>query len=55
MGIDKELLEIICCPQCKGDIRLTENEDGFICDACKLKYPVKEGIPVMLIDQAEKL
>lgn len=55
MGIDKELLEIICCPQCKGDIRLTESEDGFICEACKLKYPIKDGIPVMLIDQAEKL
>jgi uncharacterized protein YbaR (Trm112 family) len=55
MAIDKELLEILCCPQCKGEIRLTGNEDGFICEACKLKYPIKDGIPVMLIDQAEKL
>lgn len=55
MAIDKELLEIICCPQCKGDIRLTENEDGFICETCKLKYPIKDDIPVMLVDQAEKI
>ena len=55
MAIDKELLEILCCPKCKGDIRLTENEDGFVCESCKLKYPIKDGIPVMLIDQAEKI
>lgn len=55
MAIDKELLEILCCPQCKGPLRLTENQDGFICEACRLKYPIKDDIPVMLIDQAEKL
>ena len=53
--ISKELLEILACPKCKGDIRLTENGDGLVCDACRLKYPVKDGIPVMLIDEAEKL
>ena len=55
MSIDAELLEILACPKCKGDIRLTENEDGLICDACKLKYPIKDDIPVMLIDEAENL
>ena len=55
MGIDAELLEILACPKCKGDIRLTEGEDGLICDACKLKYPIQDDIPVMLIDEAEKL
>jgi uncharacterized protein len=52
MPISKELLDILCCPQCKGDIRLTEAEDGLICDACKLMYPIKDDIPVMLIDEA---
>ncbi len=55
MAIDRELLEILRCPQCKGEIRLTPNEDGFICEKCRLKYPVRDGIPVMLIDQAEKI
>jgi uncharacterized protein YbaR (Trm112 family) len=55
MSIDAELLEILACPKCKGDIRLTEKEDGLICDACKLKYPIKDDIPVMLIDEAENL
>ena len=55
MAIDQELLDILACPQCKGDIRLTEKGDGLICDACKLVYPIKDGIPVMLIDEAVKL
>ena len=55
MAINKELLDILACPKCKGDIRLTEKGDGLICDACKLMYPIKDGIPVMLIDEAVKL
>lgn len=55
MTIDKELLEILACPKCKGTIRLGDRGDGLICDACRLKYPIKEGIPVMLIDEAVKI
>lgn len=55
MGVSKELLEILACPKCKGDIRLTEKEDGLICDACKLLYPIKDDIPIMLIDEAIKI
>ena len=55
MAIDKELLDILACPKCKGDVRLTENRDGLICDACKLKYPIKDDIPVMLADESEKI
>ena len=55
MPIDKELLDILACPKCKGDIRLNESEDGLICDSCKLLYHIKDDIPVMLIDEAEKL
>ena len=55
MPISKELLEILACPKCKGDIRLKEDESGFICDACKLMYPIKDDIPIMLIDEAIKL
>ncbi|MEW6417825.1 MAG: Trm112 family protein [Nitrospirota bacterium] len=52
MAISKELLEILACPKCKGDIRLAEKGDGLICKRCKLLYPIKDGIPVMLINEA---
>ncbi len=52
MGISKELLEILACPKCKGEIRLTEKEDGLVCEVCRLLYPIKDDIPVMLIDEA---
>ena len=55
MAIKKELLDILCCPQCKGDIRLTSSGDGLICDKCKLVYPIRDDIPVMLIDEATRL
>ncbi len=53
--IDPELLEILACPKCKGDIRLKKDESGLICDACKLMYSIKDDIPVMLIEEATKL
>ena len=53
MAIKKELLEILACPKCKGDIFLTENEDGLVCKSCKLLYEIKEDIPIMLIDEAK--
>jgi D-glycero-D-manno-heptose 1,7-bisphosphate phosphatase len=52
MAINKELLKILACPKCKGDIVLTKQVDGLICKACKLIYPIKDDIPVMLIDEA---
>jgi hypothetical protein len=55
MAISKELLDILACPKCKGEIHLNETQDGLICDTCKLLYPIKDDIPVMLIDEAKKL
>lgn len=55
MAISKELLEILVCPQCKGDVALTAAGDGLECGACKLRYPIKDDIPIMLIDEAERL
>jgi len=52
MTVSKELLDILVCPQCKGDLIYIETKDGLVCDKCKLMYPVKEDIPVMLIDEA---
>ncbi len=55
MAIRKELLEIMACPKCKGDLRLTEKEDGLICETCRLLYEIRDDIPIMLIDEAKKL
>jgi len=52
MPISNELLEILACPKCKGDIFLNKAEDGLICKACRLVYQIKDDIPVMLIDEA---
>ncbi|GBD97934.1 MAG TPA: Trm112 family protein [Nitrospirae bacterium] len=55
MALKEELLDILACPKCKGDIRLNESESGLICDNCKLLYHIKDDIPIMLIDEAETL
>ncbi len=55
MALSQELLDILACPKCKGDLRLTDAQDGLVCRACKLVYPIKEDIPVMLIDEAKPL
>ncbi|MFA6223695.1 MAG: Trm112 family protein [Desulfomonilaceae bacterium] len=52
MAVNPKLLEILVCPKCKGDLILTENSDGLICNACRLKYEIKDDIPIMLIDEA---
>ena len=49
--IDKELLNILACPACKADVKL---EDGkIVCTKCGRRYPIKDDIPVMLIDEAQ--
>lgn len=55
MGIDKELLDILACPKCKGELELTEKEDGLICRSCRLLYEIRDDIPVMLIEEAKSL
>lgn len=52
--IKKELLEILACPKCKGDLEYDQDNNRLICHVCKLRYPIKEDIPIMLIDEAEK-
>jgi uncharacterized protein YbaR (Trm112 family) len=55
MAIDKELLDILACPKCKGEIHLNDKEDGLICENCRLVYRIEDDIPVMLIDEATPL
>jgi Uncharacterized conserved protein len=53
--LDKELMEILACPKCKGKVEYNDSKDGLICRACKLEYPIRDDIPVMLIDEAKTL
>ena len=56
--INKELLEILACPQCKGPVKMKNqdgNQDGLVCEKCMLLYEIRDDIPIMLIDQAKKI
>lgn len=55
MAVSQELLEILVCPKCKGEIQLNEKKDGLACEACALLYEIKDDIPIMLIDEAKPL
>ncbi len=50
--IDPKLLEILACPACKTEVKL--EGERLICVQCGRRYPIREGIPVMLIDEAEQ-
>ncbi len=53
MPLDPRLLDILCCPACHGD--LVEKAEGLHCQGCGLLYPIEDGIPVMLVDQARQV
>ncbi len=55
MAINNELLEILACPKCKGEIKLNDEKNGLICETCKLVYEIKDDIPIMLIEEAKPL
>lgn len=55
MSLSDGLLSILACPVCKGGLRYLEDKPALICDSCRLSYPVRDGIPVMLVDEAERL
>jgi uncharacterized protein YbaR (Trm112 family) len=52
MTINPKILNILACPQCKTDVKLTSDEKGLKCVTCHRVYPIKEDIPIMLIDEA---
>lgn len=56
MQLDPRLLEILACPQCHADLRVDEAADELVCtsDTCGLAFPVRNDIPVMLIDEARQ-
>jgi uncharacterized protein YbaR (Trm112 family) len=52
MSLAPQLLEILVCPKCKGELEYREQEAALLCHACRLRYAVREDIPIMLIDEA---
>ena len=53
--IRKELLDILACPACKEKVVLNEAGTYLLCSKCRVRYPIEEEIPIMLIDRAEKI
>jgi len=54
MPISQELLDIIACPKCEGDIYLNETKDGLVCDKCKLLYKIRDAIPIQHHKRSKK-
>ena len=55
MAIQKALLDILACPACKTLLRLQPDEEGLICDRCRLCFPIRAEIPILLIEEATPL
>jgi uncharacterized protein YbaR (Trm112 family) len=54
MTLDPQLLEILVCPNDRGELDLLEEEQELVCRTCGYRYPIRDDIPVMLIDEATK-
>jgi uncharacterized protein len=54
MNLNPALLEIIVCPDCHGDLTVDEAADELVCSSCGLAYPVRDDIPVLLVDEARR-
>jgi uncharacterized protein len=53
--LDARLLEILVCPKCKGPVEHRPEPEELVCSSCRLRYEVRDGIPIMLIDEAAHL
>lgn len=53
MAISKQFLEILACPVCKTKVELTKDGEGLRCAKCRRVYPIRDGIPVMLVEEAK--
>lgn len=55
MTLDSKLLDILACPICKGPLQYSKSRSVLVCRADRLAYPIRDGIPVMLEDEATRL
>ena len=53
--MDKKLLDILACPECKSELKYLKKEQELICLPCRLSYAVRDDIPIMLVDEARRL
>ena len=53
MSLPPELLEILVCPKCRGELEYRVEPESLLCHTCRLVYPIEDGIPIMLIDEAK--
>lgn len=53
--LDQRLLDILVCPKCRGELEYRAEQSELVCAACRLRYEVRDGIPIMLIDEAKPL
>ena len=55
MTLSPQLLAILVCPKCKGELEYRAEESSLVCHRCALRYAVRDGIPIMLLDEATAL
>lgn len=52
--IEQSLVDILACPQCKKEVHVDTKSQTLVCERCRLRFPVRDDIPVMLVEEAEK-
>lgn len=55
MTLDSRLIALLVCPKCRGELTYREAAQALDCAACNLRYQIRDGIPVMLVDEATQL
>lgn len=53
--LSKKLLDVLACPQCKGSLKYEKENQKLICRKCRLAYRIEKGIPIMMVEEAEKI
>ena len=52
MPLSQDLLAVLACPRCKGELEYREKESALLCHRCRLRYEIRDGIPILLLDEA---
>lgn len=53
--LDRQLLDILVCPKCKGELEYHPDQNELVCNTCRLRYEIRDDIPIMLVDEAKPL
>ena len=55
MSLSPQLLAILVCPKCKGELEYRTEDPSLVCHSCRVRYPIRDDIPIMLVDEAAPL